>query len=112
MSCLLPPPSSPSPLPQAEKSSAVRPELSVEYDGAQPFIDWIWDEHSALTDVLELQVDRGRGWRPLGRESTPGFLDSTPVPVMPVRWKYRGIYCVADQPVGAWSQEVSIIVGG
>jgi hypothetical protein len=94
--------------------ATIRPEFSVSLQGTQPFIDWKWDGNSAFLDMMELQVDRndGKGWQPLAFDTTPGYLDTAPLPAVPTKWKYRGIYRVGDHPVGVWSNEVSIIVGG
>ena len=59
--------------------------------------------------MIELQVDRGdgKGFVFLTYNTTPGYTDTAPLPVAPVKWTYRGIY-----RVGVWSKPVSVTVGG
>ncbi len=77
-------------------------------------IDWGWGGYSAFLDMIEIQVDRNdsKGFVPLAFDTTPGYVDTTPRPTTPVKWKYRAIYRVNDQQVGLWSDEKSIAVGG
>jgi hypothetical protein len=55
-------------------------------------------------------VDRGdgRGFGLLTYTITPGFTDPTPFPAAPVKWLYRAIYRVNDEPVGQWSKVTGI----
>jgi hypothetical protein len=77
-------------------------------------VDWGWGGFAAFLDMIELQVDRGagQGYVPLTFDTTPGYIDTTPQPSAPAKWKYRAIYRVNDQQVGQWSNEMSITVGG
>jgi len=77
-------------------------------------LDWSWGGYSAFLDMIEIQVDRndGKGFVFMANDTTPGYVDTTPQPTTPVKWKYRAIYRVGDQQVGLWSDEKSITVGG
>jgi hypothetical protein len=77
-------------------------------------LGWGWQGFGRFLDQCEIQVDRadGRGWTILTFDTTPGCLDTHPFPAALTRWKYRAIYRVDDSPVGQWSSEVSINVGG
>ena len=76
-------------------------------------IGWGWQTFSAYLDMLEIQVDRadGKGWGFLTYDTTPNYTDTAPLPATPLKWKYRGMFRVADAPVGQWSNEVSVMVG-
>ena len=65
-------------------------------------------------DQCEIQVDRadGKGWVVLTFDTTPDYLDTTPLPAALTKWKYRAIYRVDDHQVGQWSAEASVSVGG
>lgn len=46
-------------------------------------------------------------------DTTPGYIDTNPLPAASVKWKYRSIYCIGESPpVGQWSDTVEITVGG
>ncbi len=100
--------------PVAPDLTTVQPELDATLSGGQVLVGWGWGGHTAYLDMIELMVDRGdgKGFGLLAYDTTPGYTDTTPLPVTPTKWKYKGIYRVGDQRVGLWSNEVSIIVGG
>ena len=75
-------------------------------------VGWGWQGKVAFLDMIELQVDRGTGFQVLAYDTTPGYVDSEPIPATPTKWKYRGIYRVGDQRVGQWSAEATVVVGG
>lgn len=77
-------------------------------------VGWNWGGYAAFLDMIEIQVDRSddKGWVFLANDTTPGYTDTTPQPSSPTRWKYRAIFCVGDQQVGLWSNEMPITVGG
>ncbi len=90
------------------------PELAVRMLGGQPFIDWGWQGKSQFLDTIEILVDRGdgQGFVMLTHDTTPGYLDTFPIPATAKKWTYKAIFRVGDQRVGQWSNEVSITVGG
>jgi hypothetical protein len=92
--------------------ATIQPVLTLKVQGATVLVGWGWQGFSAFLDQLELQVDRGAGWGPLAFDTTPNYTDTAPFPATPARWKYRAIYHAGDAPVGVWSAEVSIMVGG
>jgi hypothetical protein len=77
-------------------------------------VAWTWGGFAAFLDMIEIQVDRGtgQGFVFLATDTTPGYIDTTPQPSTPAKWKYRAIFRVNDAPVGQWSNETSITVGG
>ncbi|MFA6561264.1 MAG: hypothetical protein WCV00_05095 [Verrucomicrobiia bacterium] len=77
-------------------------------------VGWNWGGYAAFLDMIEIHVDRGdgKGFDFLANDTTPGYLDTTPQPSTPAKWKYRAIYRLDDQQVGLWSDEKSITVGG
>ena len=88
--------------------------LTLTLSGNAVLVGWGWQGNSAFLDLLEIQVDRGdgKGWGFLTFDTTPNYTDTTPLPATLAKWKYRAIYRVGDAQVGAWSNEVSITVGG
>ncbi|HCS19077.1 MAG TPA: hypothetical protein DIW47_00685 [Bacteroidetes bacterium] len=49
-------------------------------------------------------------WSLLAIDTEPDYLDTTPI-TAPVTWRYRAIYIIGDEIVGAWSDDVQITVG-
>ncbi len=90
-----------------------RPELELVLQGGLVFILWTWLGQRAFLDMIEILVDRadGKGFVFLTNDTTPGYLDTTPLPASAAKWTYKAIFRVGDQRVGQWSNEVSIIVG-
>lgn len=93
---------------------SLRPEISATIVPAGVSIAWGWQGWGKYLDQCEIQVDRGdgQGWRILTFDTTPGYLDSAPAPATLTRWKYRAIYRVDDAPIGGWSPEASVNLGG
>ena len=83
--------------------------LKLEHSGAGVMVRWGWRGQSAFLDLLELEVDRGSGFQLLAYDSTPDYLDTTPITVA-AKWTYRAIFRVGDARVGQWSGPVSINV--
>lgn len=94
--------------------TTLAPDFKLSRVGNTVNIGWGWGGYSAYLDMIELQVDRGtgQGWVPLAFDTTPGYVDTCPMPTSPVKWKYRGIFRLNDQQVGQWSDDKSITVGG
>ena len=94
--------------------TTLRPEITAAIIGSGVQIGWGWQGLSKFLDQCEIQVDRGdgKGWVVLTYDTTPGYLDTTPFPTALTKWKYRAIYRVDDTPVGLWSSESSVSVGG
>jgi hypothetical protein len=85
------------------------PVLKLEQTGAGVMVRWNWRGQSAFLDLLEIEVDRGSGFHLLSYDSTPDYLDTTPITVA-AKWIYRAIFRVGDARVGQWSGPVSINV--
>lgn len=94
--------------------SIIQPLLDAMVTGGAVKLGWGWGGHSAYLDMCELQVDRGdgKGFVVLAFDTTPNYTDTFPLPATPTKWKYRAIYRVNDAPIGQWSAEVSVNVGG
>lgn len=95
-------------------AGAYQPVLKVELIGAQSFLRWGWEGHSAFLDSCEIHKDSGdgHGFVLLAVDTTPNYTDTTTLPATPVKWKYKAIFRKGDARVGQWSDEVSIVVGG
>lgn len=87
--------------------------LTLSIVGNAVLITWGRQGFSAFLDMLEIQVDRGdgKGWVFLTYDTTPNYTDTAPLPVTPMKWKYRAIYRLGDAQVGQWSNTMEITVG-
>ena len=94
--------------------TTLQPVITATVQAGTVLIGWGWQGFGDFLDLLELQVDRGagQGWGPLASDTTPNYTDTAPFPATLTKWKYRAIYRVGDAPVGLWSAEVSVTVGG
>lgn len=93
--------------------TTLKPKISLELTGGQVLVRWGWQGQSAFLDMVEICVDRadGRGFSPLAFDTTPDYLDTTPLPPTLAKWTYKVIYRVGDQRVGQWSDEATLTVG-
>ena len=91
--------------------STFKPELKLVMSGGLVMVLWGWLGHASFLDILEIHVDRGSGYQLLTYDTTPDYLDTTPLPATAAKWTYKAIFRVGDQRVGQWSDEVSITVG-
>jgi hypothetical protein len=93
--------------------STTKPTLVLRLAaGGQVEVVWKKAGHSAV----EIQVDRhdGKGWALLAIDTQPNYLDTyaLPAPGQSAKWSYRALYRDADEPVGQWSDVVSMAVAG
>lgn len=88
----------------------MRPSISIKLDAGRPHLKWV----KGIADALDLYVDRndGSGFVLLGRLMRNEYLDiaSLPATKMIDEWSYKGMYVIADQPVGLYSVISSITV--
>lgn len=92
--------------------SLVKPSFALEISGDHVRIRWGWEGLGAFLDAQEFMVDRGAGYVHLVTDTTPNYIDGTPLPATPQKWTYKSIFKVGDARVGQWSDEGSITVGG
>jgi hypothetical protein len=94
-------------------AGTLQPEIELYLESNRVVVKWGWQGNRAFIDMCEIQVDRGTGggFAFLANDTTPGYVDTTPFPATPTKWKYRAIYRKGDAQVGMWSNEVCIIVG-
>lgn len=94
--------------------ATLRLDLTAIVAAAGVQLGWGWQGYGKFLDQCEIQVDRadGKGWTILTFDTTPNYTDTAPFPTTLTKWKYRAIYRVDDAPVGLWSAEVSVSVGG
>jgi len=90
--------------------ATVQPDIDVRLVGNKVEVDWGWGGHTKALDMCEIQVDRGQGFQLLTFDTTPGYVDSHPLPSAPQKWTYRAIYRVDDDQVGQWRKPVSVMV--
>ncbi len=88
-----------------------KPVLSIYLQAGHPVIAWAKGKASAL----EIWVDRAdsNNFVLLAVNTEPNTNDTTPLPPAgsSAVWKYKAIYRLHDQPVGQWSNVISIAVG-
>lgn len=92
--------------------ATLQPNISATINGTRVDVGWDWGGFANFLDQIELQVDRGQGFVALAFDTTPGYVDTQPLPAAPVKWTYQAIYRVGDNRVGQWSKPVSVTVGG
>ena len=94
--------------------ATLRPKFTVKVAGGKAVLDRGYGGCRSFLDMLQLHVDRAeaKGVVDLAFDTTPGYTDTQPLPAAPVKWKYRAICRVGDEPVSLWSEDVSITVGG
>ncbi len=97
---------------QTVDTTTAQPTLKLELQAGQPNVKW----KKGSFDGVEIWVDRGTGtgFVFLAIDTVPDYLDThaLPAPGATALWKYKAIYRLADEPVGLWSNEVSIAVRG
>ena len=88
----------------------MQPNISIKLDAGRPHLKWT----KGYADALDLYVDRGdgAGFILLGRLMRNEFIDISSLPATKVidEWHYKGIYVIADEPVGLYGQVSSITV--
>jgi len=88
-----------------------KPALSIYLQAGHPVIVWAKGKASAL----EIWVDRtdNNNFVLLAVNNEPNTNDTTPLPPAgsSAVWKYKAIYRLHDEPVGQWSNVISIAVG-
>jgi hypothetical protein len=95
----------------AEDPSVAKPLLGLSLaDAGHVRVGWT----KRGMDALRIEVDRGKGWEFLAIDTMPDYTDTAPLPPpgQSAVWKYRAIYLLDDQPVGQWSDPVSMAVMG
>jgi hypothetical protein len=82
----------------------------VKGDGVM--VGWSWNGYREEVDSCEGRVDRGdgQGEQLLTIDTTPGYLDTHPIPSTPQKWTYRWIFRKGDSRIGQWVT-VSVNVG-
>ena len=89
-----------------------KPILHVQLKAGHPVILWTKGKASAI----EIWVDRGdgNGFVLLAVNNEPNTTDPAPLPPpgTSATWRYKAIYRLHDEPVGQWSDVMSISVGG
>ena len=88
----------------------LKPMLTSRLDGGRPMIIWF----KGPADSINIYVDRknGKGFVYLATDSQPDYLDPFPMrdDVPAVVWDYKAIYRIADEPVGQFSDVISVTV--
>lgn len=91
--------------------STWKPSLSSYLQAGHPVIVW----NKGKASALEIWVNRtnDNNFVLLSVNTKTNVTDSTPLPTegSGALWKYKAIYHLADQPVGLWSNIISVTVG-
>jgi hypothetical protein len=88
-----------------------KPVFYIEYvSGGLPQLCWPKGNY----DGVEIWKDASNGFFKLDRDIRPNYIDKSPLPPAGITaiWKYKMIYIINDEPVGLWSDVVSITVYG
>jgi len=92
-------------------SSTWQPVLSSYLQAGHPVIVW----NKGKASAVEIWVDRtnDNNFVLLSVNTKPNVTDLTPLPAggSGALWKYKAIYHLDDQPVGLWSNIISVTVG-
>ena len=90
--------------------ATLQPDLKITLDVGRPHIKWI----KGYSDALDLYVDRNDtfGFVLIGRLTRNEYLDIVSLPSSKVfdEWQYKGIYVIADTPIGLFSKVTSVVV--
>lgn len=92
-----------------EDADDAKPKLTLGNATGQPKVEWIRKTYTAI----EIQKDRGDGnWVFLAIDTVPNYIDTEALPATGTMatWKYRARYRKGDEPVGQWSDVVSVNV--
>lgn len=86
----------------------MKPVLKLELTGGKVNVKW----NKGDTDAIRIEaIKTGTAFAFVAIDTEPDYLDNTPLPATPAVWKYRAMYLIANEPVGQWSDVVSISVG-
>ncbi|MFN7118194.1 MAG: hypothetical protein ACK4TA_15445, partial [Saprospiraceae bacterium] len=97
---------------KAQTTTDIKPVFTIRLvEGGYPEIVW---KKRKMDGVEIWKQDADGNWHLVTRATTPNFIDRSPLPppgMSEVR-HYRIIYLRKDQPVGQWSNVVSVTVRG
>lgn len=88
-----------------------KPKFFIEpSSGGHPNLRWT----KGKFEGVEIWKDSGNGFAKLDRDIKPDYIDKTDLPKAGTTalWKYKMIYLMDDEPIGNWSDEVSVTVFG
>ena len=92
---------------QTIDTSTMKPVLKLVFEGGVWEVQWKKEN----ADAVRIESDNdGTGFKFLAIDSVPHYTDTTPITAAGTR-KYRAMYIINDELVGAWSDVVSITVG-
>lgn len=97
------------------------PAQKVDLDAAQPILKMVMragkvnlDWKKGKFEALLIEKDSGEGFVLLDKDLHPNFVDHSPLPEAgsSAIWKYRAMYLYGGEPVGQWSDIVTVTVSG
>ena len=91
---------------------ALKPSIKVRQQNTKMLLEW---KKERGTDALRIEADYGTGtFVRVADDTRPDFLDDHALPAagQAAVWKYRAIYIKDNQPVGNYSDTVSVSVMG
>lgn len=94
----------------AQTEAITKPTISVRLiQGGKPEVVWT----KGNFDGIDIYVDRGNNqFVFLATDSFPNYVDNAPLPTTGAAlWKYKAIYKLGDDPIGQYSDVVSVAVG-
>ena len=100
------------PVTTAPSLGSLKPIIKVSQQNTKILVEWT---KARGTDGLRIEADYGTGtFVRAGDDTRPDFLDDHALPPagQAALWKYRAIYIKDNQPVGNYSDTVSVSVMG
>lgn len=91
--------------------NAGKPVIKNSYSsGGHPLLMW----KKGKFQGVEIWKNTGATWVKLDRDFNPDYIDKSELPPagQSATWKYKMIYLYKDEPVGSYSDEVSVAVQG
>ncbi len=88
-----------------------KPEFKIEMSsGGYPNLRWTKGKYQGI----EIWKDAGSGFVKLDRDMRPDYIDKSDLPASGTAavWRYKIIYLMDDEPIGNWSDAVSVTVYG
>ena len=89
----------------------LQPKATLGIEGLKVVLKWEWNGARNHVDGVEIRGDHGDKMTYLCHDTTPGYIDGTPLPAVPTKWTYELIFTKGDGYVGQPLQ-ISVLVGG
>lgn len=89
----------------------LRPTIKLKINGGRVEVLWPWGNARKIAHALHIVKDSGQGESYLATDTQPDYIDTTPLPASPAKWKYNAIWLRDGGMIGKWSGWQEIMVG-